>query len=705
MTGCRKEVAFMGTTRESDRQGSSLLERWFPARDHQQENGKKPGVSSNKGNSPRRLSFWLRWLLLVFLINLFFYAPLLFGLLSAPSTTINLSYSRFLQQVEQGNVTSVTINSDDSVTGTFKTPVRQTTTGAANGSVAATQFTTLIPATGDPNLLPLLEKKGVEINAQIVQPPWWQTALGLLLNALPLLLLLYIGAMSLRGMRQMQNMQGGGLFSIGRSRAKLYKEERPQTTFGDVAGVDEAKVELREVIDFLRDPQRFLRIGAHIPKGVLLVGPPGTGKTLLARAVAGEAGVPFFSASATDFVELFVGVGASRVRDLFEQARKNAPCIIFVDEIDAIGRTRSGAGAIASNDEREHTLEQLLVEMDGFEPHDAIVVLAATNRPDVLDPALLRPGRFDRQVVVDRPERRGREAILRIHTRHVPLAPDVNLEELARQTPGFSGADLANLVNEAALVAARRGKTQVDHHDFQEALDKLLLGGKREALIDERERSIVAHHEGGHALVAAVLPDVDPLYKVTIVPRGRSLGVTQFLPEDDRRNYTRSYLVQRLAVALGGRTGEEVALGEITSGAENDLKEATKLARRMVTEWGMGEKTGLVAYELDGENPFLRQPLVGESGRIYSEGTAERVDAEVERLLEQAHQQARLVLSEHRAALERLAQTLLQEEVLERDQALAIIAGDQTAQKSAGGGEADAMNTVPTGKPTVGVEH
>src|SRR5256885_4378183 len=522
------------TTRESGRQGPGLLHGWFSANDSQQHTDKQSTKPSPGGNSPRRLSFWVRWLLLVLLINLFFYAPLLFSLLSAPSTTINLSYSRFLQQVEQGNVTSVTINSDDSVTGTFKTPVSQQPTGAANGSVTATHFTTLIPATGDPNLLPLLEKKGVEINAQIVQPPWWETALGLLLNALPLLLLLYFGVMSLRGMRQMQNMQGGGLFGIGRSRAKLYKEERPQTTFADVAGVDEAKMELREVIDFLRDPQRYIKLGAHIPRGILLVGPPGTGKTLLARAVAGEAGVPFFSASATDFVELFVGVGASRVRDLFEQARKNAPCIIFIDEIDAIGRTRSGAGAIASNDEREHTLEQLLVEMDGFERHEAIVVLAATNRPDVLDPALQRPGRFDRQVVVDLPDRRGREAILRIHTRDVPLAPDVNLEELARGTPGFSGADLANLVNEAALVAARKGKTQVDRLDFQEALDKLLLGGKREALMDERERRIVAHHEGGHALIAAILPDIDPLYKVTIVPRGRSLGVTQFLPEDDR---------------------------------------------------------------------------------------------------------------------------------------------------------------------------
>jgi cell division protease FtsH len=635
----------------------------------------------------------------MFLINLFFYGPPFFNFLSGQSTTVDLSYSRFLQQVEQGNVTSVTIKSDNSVTGTFKTPVRQQQTGTANGSVVATHFTTFIPATGDPNLLPLLENKGVEISAQPAQPPWWQTVLVLLLNTLPVLLLLYFGVMSWRGMRQMQDMQGGGLFGIGRSRAKLYTQERPTTTFDDVAGVDEAKTELREVIDFLRDPQRFRAIGAHIPKGVLLIGPPGTGKTLLARAVAGEARVPFFSASATDFVELFVGVGASRVRDLFAQARKNSPCIIFIDEIDAIGRTRSGAGTIASNDEREHTLEQLLVEMDGFEPHEAIIVLAATNRPDILDPALLRPGRFDRQVMVDRPERRGREAILRIHTRHVPLAPDVNLEELARQTPGFSGADLKNLVNEAALEAARRGKKQVDRLDFQEALDKLLLGGKREALMDERERRIVAYHEGGHALVAAVLPDVDPVYKVTIVPRGRALGVTQFLPEGDRHNYPRSYLLQRLAVALGGRTGEEVALGEITSGAENDLKEATRQARRMVTAWGMGEKTGLVAYDLDSENPFLGRQALEEPGRMYSEATAERVDAEVERLLEQAHQQARTVLSEHRAALERLAQVLLQEEVVEREQVLSIIAGAQTAQSNAGGGES------AEGKPTVRVEH
>jgi cell division protease FtsH len=492
--------------------------------------------------------------------------------------------------------------------------------------------------------------------------------------------------MALRGIGQSQ--QAGGIFGVGRSRAKLYSEERPSTTFADVAGADEAKADLQEEIEFLREPQRYANIGAHIPKGVLLVGPPGTGKTLLARAVAGEAGVPFFSASGTDFVELFVGVGASRVRDLFEQAMKNAPCIIFIDEIDAIGRTRSGASAFASNDEREQTLEQLLVEMNGFESNQAVVVLAATNRPDVLDPALLRPGRFDRQVTIDLPERRGREAILKIHTRNVPLAPDVNLADLARVTPGFAGADLENLVNEAALAAARREGRQVSRQDFENALDKLLLGGKREALMDERERRTVAYHEGGHALVAAVLPDVDPLYKVTIVPRGRSLGVTQFRPEDDRRNLPRTYLIERLAVALGGRSSEELALGDITTGAENDLKEASQLARRMVTEWGMGEQTGPVVYDLSDGSPYLSQQPHEDHQRVYSEATAQRLDAEVERLMTQAHQQARSVLTEHRQALDRLAQALLQEEVLEREQVLAIVNGGQNTRDSAGSEQA-----------------
>jgi cell division protease FtsH len=639
------------------------------------------GGSAPQGTSPSRRSSWLRWLIFLIVINLLFYAPLLFSSLSGQQPTITLSYTNFLQQVQQSNVKDVTLTGN-AVSGDFKTPFREPQNGTGNTTAAYSQFISYVPETGDPTLLPSLEKNSVQVTAQPVQTPWWQTALTILLNALPLLLLVYIGYMAMRSLRQSQ--QAGGLFGLGRSRAKLYNAERPSTTFADVAGADEAKADLQEEIDFLREPQRYLAIGAHIPKGVLLVGPPGTGKTLLARAVAGEAGVPFYSASGSDFVELFVGLGASRVRDLFEQARKNAPCIVFLDEIDAIGRTRSGASGFASNDEREQTLEQLLVEMDGFEPNQAVVVLAATNRPDVLDPALLRPGRFDRQITVDLPERRGREAILRIHTRTVPLAADVNLADLARGTPGFSGADLENLVNEAALAAARRGKTQVSRQDFENALDKLLLGGKREALMDERERKIVAYHEGGHALVATVLPDVDPLYKVTIMPRGRALGVTQFRPDDDRRNLPRTYLIERLAVALGGRAAEELALGDITTGAQNDLKEASQLARRMVSEWGMGEQTGPVIYDLSDGSPSLSQQSLEGHERVYSEVTAQRLDAEVERLMTQAHQQARSVLTEHRDALDRLAQALLQEEVLEREQVLAILNGGQNTRGGAG---------------------
>jgi cell division protease FtsH len=614
----------------------------------------------------------LQWLIFIIIINLLFYAPLLFSSLSGQQPTISLSYTSFLQQVELRNVKDVTLTGN-AVSGDFKTPLKQTQSGT---TTSYPRFSSYVPETGDTSLLQTLEQNHVSVTAQATQTPWWQSALIILFNALPFLILLYLGY---RYMQQSQ--QAGGMFgigSMGRSKAKLYTEERPSTTFADVAGVDDAKADLREEIDFLREPQRYTALGAHIPKGVLLIGPPGTGKTLLARAVAGEAKVPFYSVSGTDFVELFVGLGASRVRDLFEQAKKNAPCIIFIDEIDAIGRSRSGSASYGSNDEREQTLEQLLVEMDGFEPNQAVIVLAATNRPDVLDQALLRPGRFDRQVTVDLPERHGREAILKIHARGVPLAADVSLEDMARVTPGFSGADLANLVNEAALAAARRGSTQVTRQDFENALDKLMLGGKREALVDERERKIVAYHEGGHALVAATMPNVDPVYKVTIVPRGRSLGVTQFQPEGDRRNVPRTYLVERLAVALGGRTAEELALGEMTTGAENDLKEATKLARRMVTEFGMGEQTGPVVYDLSDGNSYPSQQASDGQPRLYSEATAQRLDAEVERLMNQAHEQARSVLTERRDALDRLAQALLQEEVLEREQVLAIVNGAQS---------------------------
>ena len=666
------------TTRGADQRETVQASRFPQNSSHGSKGGE--GRSAPQGTSPSRRSSWLRWLIFIIVINLLFYAPLLFSS-SSGGPTITLSYTNFLQQVQQGNVKDVTLTGN-AISRDFKTPLKPQQSGT---TTTYPRFSSYVPETGDPSLLPTLEKNGVTITAQPVQTPWWQTALTILLNVLPFLLLVYLGYMALRSFRQSQQ---GGILGLGRSRAKLYNEERPSTTFADVAGVDDAKQDLREEIEFLREPQRYATIGAHIPKGMLLVGPPGTGKTLLARAVAGEASVPFYSASGTDFVEQFVGLGASRVRDLFEQDKQNAPCIIFIDELDAIGRTRSGAAAFASNDEREQTLEQLLVEMDGFEPNQAVVVLAATNRPDVLDPALLRPGRFDRQITVDLPERRGREAILMIHTRNVPLAADVNLACLARVTPGFSGADLENLVNEAALAAARRESAMVSRQDFENALDKLLLGGKREALMDERERRTVAYHEGGHALVAAVLPDVDPLYKVTIVPRGRSLGVTQFRPEDDRRNVSRTYLIERLAVALGGRAAEELVLGDITTGAQNDLKEASQLARRMVTEFGMGEQTGPVVYDLSDGNPYLsQQPLEGQP-RVYSEATTERLDAEVERLMTNAHEQARSILTEHREALDHLAQALLQEEVLERDQVLAIVHGVQNTQDSAGGEQA-----------------
>ncbi len=647
----------------------------------------QPGGSAPQGTPSSRRRFWLQWLIFFIVINLLFYLPLLFSSLGGQQPTISLSYTSFLQQVQQGNVKDVTLTGN-SVSGDFKTPIQQQQSGTST-KTSYPRFSSYVPETGDTSLLPTLEKNGVSVTAQPTQTPWWQSALIILFNALPFLILLYLGY---RYMRQSQ--QAGGLFGIGRSKAKLYNEERPSTTFADVAGVDEAKADLREEIDFLREPQRYATLGAHIPKGVLLVGPPGTGKTLLARAIAGEANVPFYSASGTDFVELFVGLGASRVRDLFEQAKKNAPCIIFIDEIDAIGRTRSGAASYGSNDEREQTLEQLLVEMDGFEPNQAVIVLAATNRPDVLDQALLRPGRFDRQVTVDLPERHGREAILRIHARGVPLASDVNLEDMARVTPGFSGADLENLVNEAALAAARRGSTQVTRQDFENALDKLMLGGKREALVDERERKIVAYHEGGHALVAAVLPDVDPVFKVSIVPRGRSLGVTQFQPEGDRRNIPRTYLIERLAVALGGRTAEELVLGDMTTGAENDLKEATRLARRMVTEFGMGEQTGPVVYDLSDGNSYLSQQAMEGQPRVYSEATAQRLDAEVERLMTQAHEQARSVLTEHRDPLDRLAQALLQEEVLEREQVLAIVHGSQNVPGGASDEQASQKTSI-----------
>jgi cell division protease FtsH len=532
---------------------------------------------------------------------------------------------------------------------------------AANQSYM--QFSTTFPAdVGDPRLLPLLASHQVVVDVQSPATPWFVT---LLTDGLPILLLVALFVW----MGRQATRQQSGLFSFGRSRARQYAADRPEVTFDDVAGADEAKTELREVVDFLREPQKYHALGARIPRGVLLVGPPGTGKTLMARAVAGQAHVPFFNISASEFVEMFVGVGASRVRDLFEKAKAAAPAILFIDEMDAVGRRR-GAGVGAVNDEREQTLNQLLVEMDGFDERHEVIVLAATNRPDVLDPALLRPGRFDRQVTVGMPDRRGREGILKIHTKGLRLAGDVDLGVLARTTTGMSGADLANLANEAALIAARHNHSEVHGEDFEQALDQILLGGERPALRDPKERRVVAYHESGHAVAAWLTPLAEPVHKVTIIPHGRALGVTEQLPSDDHYNYSRDYLLARVLVMLGGRASEEIVMGDITTGAENDLVEATRLVRRMITRWAMGD-LGPVAYQADEQQPFLGYEL--SQGRDYSEATAAKIDQEVQRVLEEQYEAVRQLLVGSRPKLDSLVEQLLDEETVLEDQLTKIL--------------------------------
>jgi cell division protease FtsH len=627
-----------------------------------------------------RIPRWVWWVAFLALAawNIWLFRPT-----SQPQADI--PYSTFIEQVRIGNVASVHVSGDE-ITGKFvtalawpqPTPGTQPTTVASPepGPTAASSpqpsptpvptyvhFQTTFPETvGDPSLVSLLETHGVEIDVAPPPSPWLS---ALLSGALPVLLL--VGLMVWMGRQAAQSQ--AGILGFGRSKARLHEGHHSEVTFEDVAGADEAKEELREIVDFLRNPQKYHDIGAHIPRGILLVGPPGTGKTLMARAVAGEADVPFFNLSASEFVEMFVGVGASRVRDLFEQAKASAPAIVFIDEMDAVGRRR-GAGLGTVNDEREQTLNQLLVEMDGFDERHEVIILAATNRPDVLDPALLRPGRFDRQVTIVLPDRRGREGILRIHTRTLRLAPDVDLALMARTTTGFSGADLANLCNEAALLAARNDREQVTMADFEEAVDKILLGGIRPLLLDDRERRIIAYHESGHALVAWFTPDADPVHKVTIIPRGQALGVTEQLPGEDHYNYGRKALLARLAVMIGGRTAEELAIGDITTGAEKDLVEATRLARRMVTRWGMGS-VGLAAFQADEEQPFLGYELA--QGRDYSEDTAARIDQDVRRLLEESHENACRLLTDKRDNLNRLAQSLLHEETIDRDVLVQIL--------------------------------
>jgi cell division protease FtsH len=543
------------------------------------------------------------------------------------------------------------------------TPARPATPAGSPAPETYMAFRTTFPeALGDPNLLPLLERHGVVVSVTTPSTPWFIT---LLVDGFPMLLL--IGFFVWMGRRAAK--QQGTMFGFGRAKARRYTSDHPDVTFADVAGADEAKADLQEEVDFLRQPQKYHDVGARIPRGLLLVGAPGTGKTLLARAVAGEAEVPFFSLSASEFVEMFVGVGASRVRDLFQQAKAAAPAIVFIDELDAVGRRR-GAGVGMVNDEREQTLNQLLVEMDGFDERHEVIVLAATNRPDVLDPALLRPGRFDRQVMVELPDQQGREGILQIHTRHVHLGPDIDVRILAQSTAGMSGADLANLCNEAALIAARRNHHQVRMADFEEALDKVVLGQKRHALSDPHERRVVATHEAGHTLVAWLTPGADPVHKVTIVSHGRALGVTTQLPSAEHYNYSHTYLTARLAVMLGGRTAEEVVFGDVTTGAENDLVEATRLARRMVTRWGMGT-LGVAAFQVDEEHPFLGYELA--QGRNYSEATAARIDQDVQRLLEACHANVCQLLHDARKQLDQLTEALLQEETLDQKALLSLL--------------------------------
>ncbi len=580
-----------------------------------------------------------------------------------PSGGERISYSEFRTQLQNENVERVVVEGN-TINGELKSQASRTAQG---NTVKYQKFVTYLPSFGDDKLMERLEAQSVEV---VTEPessfPWGLVIMGLL----PVLLLFGVGYIFLRRMQS----QGQGLFSVRQSKAQLYDKDEEDTTFDDVAGADSAKEELREIIKFLKNPQRFEGLGGKVPKGVLLVGPPGTGKTLLARAVAGEADVPFFSVSGSDFMEMFVGVGASRVRDMFSEAKETSPAIIFIDELDSIGRKR-GAGLGGGNDEREQTLNQLLSELDGFEENEGIVVMAATNRPDILDSALTRPGRFDRQITVDLPTQKARHEILKIHARNKPLADDINLEEIARSTPGFSGADLENLLNEAALLAGRHEHDAIRNADIEEARDKVMMGLKREGMVlDDEEKQLLAYHEAGHAIVAAALPHADPIHKVTIVPRGQAMGVTQQLPEKDKYLYRLDYLLDRLAVIMGGRAAEEIIFDTATSGAENDLKQVRKMARKMVLDWGMGETFKHISLGEDQGNVFLGEELA--KGREYSDQTAREVDEEIRRITENAFKRAVDTLSEHRDAFDQLAAMLIEREEVPGKDVLTLVKDD-----------------------------
>ncbi len=614
-----------------------------------QRPGQEPGAPQ-WGRASRSLLFWIGLFVIALIISQQFSGE--------RSKQTLLIYNDFMKHLEAGDIEEIRVE-ENVIVGKFK---------AADDQTKPATFKVILPKTPD---FDTVEKwrstSSMKISFKSASP----SLLTILIQALPWLLFL---GMYIYFMRRMQAGGQSGIFNFGKSRARLINDNYPKVTFNDVAGADEAKQELREIIDFLREPEKFQRLGGKIPKGALLLGPPGTGKTLLAKAVAGEAGVPFFSMSGADFVEMFVGVGASRVRDLFEQGKKNAPCIIFIDELDAVGRHR-GAGLGGGHDEREQTLNQLLVEMDGFTSNDGVIVLAATNRPDVLDSALLRPGRFDRQIVVDRPDVRGREGILKVHTRKIPLGPDVDLSILAKGTPGFSGADLANMVNEAALLAARKNKQRVEMEDFEEAKDKVVMGTERKSLlISEREKRSTAYHEAGHVLIARLTPGSDPVHKVTIIPRGRALGVTWTLPIDEKHSYSRTYCLAMLRQLLGGREAEKLIFNEYTTGAGDDIKRATELARKMVCEWGMSDEMGPVTYGEKQEEIFLGREIA--QHRDYSEATAQMIDREVRRLVLEAQQDVDKLLTEHVDTLHRLAQALLERESLDSEEIDRIMQGE-----------------------------
>jgi cell division protease FtsH len=621
-------------------------------------------------NLGRNIALWV--VVALFLVVLFN----VFQTSNSSTSQTSMAYSSFLDDVNNGQVQDVTITGHD----------------VAFTTKDGKQFDTYTP--DDPNLVTDLVKAGVHIEAKSTADNM-NPFLKVLISWAPMLLLIGVWVFF---MRQMQS-GGGRAMGFGKSRARLLTEKQGRVTFEDVAGIDEAKSELQEIVEFLRDPQKFQRLGGKIPKGCLLVGPPGTGKTLLARAIAGEANVPFFTISGSDFVEMFVGVGASRVRDMFEQGKKNAPCIIFIDEIDAVGRHR-GAGLGGGNDEREQTLNQMLVEMDGFESNEGVILIAATNRPDVLDPALLRPGRFDRQVVVPNPDVMGREKILKVHMRKVPLASDVDAKTIARGTPGFSGADLANLVNEAALLAARIGKRVVAMAEFEHAKDKVMMGAERRSLVmSDDEKKMTAYHEGGHAICSITLPECDPVHKATIIPRGRALGMVMSLPEGDRYSTSKVKLLQQLIMAMGGRAAEEIIFGKdrVSNGASGDIKMATDMTRRMVTEWGMSDKLGMISYGDNGQEVFLGHSVT--QNKNVSEATAREIDNEIKSIIDHAYAEAHRILTERLADLHALAKGLLEYETLSGDEIRMVINGEKIIRKVVNEPMPERRGSVPTAAP------